>query len=404
MMRFSDLSQTAQIAVCLLYIALTAAFLLFFLLSLLNRKKHAWIELLSALASQLVFQPLMDYHDSVYQMRPMYFSFNAGKLPCAAIVGAAAALTILLVRSAAKYRRMSLAGQLGGSVKEAVDDLPTGICCYLENGRVLLVNEAMERVSLALSGHAVLNGNELAETPSQVKVLDRIFHLEKAEMPGLEGVYQLLAADVTEEYGRLEEIREKNAQLSEQSLRLSSAIREAERLSIEREYLDAKIKVHSGIGELLAATVRMIREEQAELDPGTPPVSDLLDRWTRLPATLLDEGAARRSSYDSVLKAAKDVGVRIVLDGELPEEEPQRSVLLVAIAECITNTFRHAGGDELTIRCRNGEVVFTNNGKAPERPVEEKGGLANLRRLAKDAGAEMTVESSPGFCLTLRWE
>ena len=114
--------------------------------------------------------------------------------------------------------------------------------------------------------------------------------------------------------------------------------------------------------------------------------------------------ARPRSSYDAVLKAAKDVGVNIVLDGTLPEAEPQRSVLLAAIGECITNTFRHAEGDTLTIRCREGEMVFTNNGKAPEGPVVEKGGLANLRRLAEDAGAEMTVESSPVFRLTIRWE
>ena len=408
MMRFADLSQTAQIVVCALFLALSTAFLLFFLLGLLNRKGIAWMQLLFAFPCFVIFQLLYDYHGSVYQMNRVHFDINAGDFPLPAIGSAALLLLLLFAWSFCRF-----AGQRGVSVKEAVDDLPTGICCYLENGRVILVNEVMERISLALTGRAVLNGKELCEAVlpegcgediSPVLAFGRYYSFERSRMPGLDGVWQLLAADVTEEYGRLEELREKNRQLEEQSRRLSAAIREAERLSIEKEYLDAKIKVHSGIGELLSATARVIRSEDAGAAPPAETVSALLDRWIRLPAALLDAGTKPRSSYDAVLKAAADVGVRVVLDGTLPEEEPQRSVLLVAIAECVTNTFRHAEGDELTIHCSGKEAVFTNNGKAPAGPIAETGGLASLRRLAEGSGARMTVESSPVFQLALRWE
>ncbi len=408
MMCFADLSQIPQIAICAFFVVLSAAFLLFFLLGLLNRKERAWIHLLFALPSYGIFQLLYDYHGSVYQMNRVHFDINAGDFPLPAIGAAALLLLLLFAWSLSRF-----AGQRDVSVKEAVDDLPTGICCYLENGRVLLVNETMERISLALTGRAVLNGRELCDAvlpkevgkhAAPVRAFGRSYSFERSGMPGLEGVTQLLAADVTEEYGRLEEVREKNRQLEEQSRRLSAAIGESERLSIEKEYLDAKIKVHSGIGELLSATAKVIREADLGTSPSEETAAALFDRWNQLPAALLDVDARPRSSYDAVLKAAKDVGVNIVLDGTLPEAEPQRSVLLAAIGECITNTFRHAEGDTLTIRCREGEMVFTNNGKAPEGPVVEKGGLANLRRLAEDAGAEMTVESSPVFRLTIRWE
>ena len=85
-------------------------------------------------------------------------------------------------------------------------------------------------------------------------------------MPGSEGMRQLLAADVTDEYAGLLEVSEKNRQLRELSERLRAAVGEAERLSVEKEYLDAKIRVHSGLGGLLAATARFMRaagEERA---------------------------------------------------------------------------------------------------------------------------------------------
>ena len=43
MMCFADLSQIPQIAICAFFVVLSAAFLLFFLLGLLNRKERAWI-------------------------------------------------------------------------------------------------------------------------------------------------------------------------------------------------------------------------------------------------------------------------------------------------------------------------------------------------------------------------
>ena len=67
MMCFADLSQIPQIAICAFFVVLSAAFLLFFLLGLLNRKERAWIHLLFALPSYGIFQLLYDYHGSVSQ-------------------------------------------------------------------------------------------------------------------------------------------------------------------------------------------------------------------------------------------------------------------------------------------------------------------------------------------------
>ena len=90
--------------------------------------------------------------------------------------------------------------------------------------------------------------------------------------------------------------------------------------------------------------------------------------------------------------------------GELPEA--WKETIELAILECLINTVKHAKGKRLDVTfARDGgfyTVSITNDGEPPKGTVRETGGLANLRTLAVRQGAEMTVESKPGFRLILR--
>ena len=46
-------------------------------------------------------------------------------------------------------------------------------------------------------------------------------------------------------------------------------------------------------------------------------------------------------------------------------------------------------------------IVITNNGKPPERPITEGGGLSDLRQKVEQQGGTMTVESAPVFRLQI---
>lgn len=77
----------------------------------------------------------------------------------------------------------------------------------------------------------------------------------------------------------------------------------------------------------------------------------------------------------------------------------------MAIRECTSNCIRHAGGTKIFADCRitAGTVVLTltNDGRAPEAPIQEGGGLSGLRRRVEQAAGRMTVESCPRFALTV---
>ena len=72
---------------------------------------------------------------------------------------------------------------------------------------------------------------------------------------------------------------------------------------------------------------------------------------------------------------------------------------------CLTNAVQYAKATELAacIRENGGYVTveIRNNGKQPEQPVREGGGLTNLRRRIEAAGGTMRIQSLPEFALCI---
>ncbi len=46
-------------------------------------------------------------------------------------------------------------------------------------------------------------------------------------------------------------------------------------------------------------------------------------------------------------------------------------------------------------------LTITNDGRVPEAPIQEGGGLSGLRRRVEQASGQMTVESRSRFALTI---
>ncbi len=306
------------------------------------------------------------------------------------------------------------------SVGDAVNDLPTGLCFYRASGRVLLANDAIDSLSLTLCGSTVLNGAELwrlvrHEPPNgRFTVVTRegdpiltlpdgrsfCFRRREKELRGKK-LWELTTSDVTEETElsrRLQVEKQRLERQRDRQLRYGELVEEA---AAEKELLAAKVKIHDELGGALLAARRYL----ALRDPADR--AELIRTWERS-IRLLQEGETTPSparGYRAELQAAADVGVHVELEGPLPEAEPALSVLRCALSECTTNTFRHAGGNVLTVLPEEGEagwrVCFSNNGRPPEGEIREGGGLGNLRRLCESSGGSMRIESSPGFLLEL---
>ena len=82
--------------------------------------------------------------------------------------------------------------------------------------------------------------------------------------------------------------------------------------------------------------------------------------------------------------AAESAGVEVLLQGELPQESRVVELITAAGAEALTNAVRHADAKQLRMKVSQTDlvcsVVFTNDGRRPEKPLQEGGGLTGLRR------------------------
>ena len=332
-----------------------------------------------------------------------------------------------------------------GSVKESLDALPDGVCFFSEEGRILLSNRRMQHISSDITGIGILNGEKLwrciEEKSVKTDVSDglviftsdsKVWNVRRSEIEA-EGnrINEIVALDVTEQYELRRELEERNERLNSVNERLRIFSRDMSRLTAEKELLDAKIKVHDDLGRSLLAFRAYLTAEPSKRDR-----SKLLPLW-RYVISVMKKETSQSEEWDAIDKTAESLHIQIEINGDLPAgladlpvSGAARSAIMAAIRECLTNTARHAGGDRLFVLIKCGveqgadhastsgnpsasgtapcddaphgiRIEITNNGRAPLTPVQEAGGLSNLRRMVERAGGIMTIESSPQFLLRL---
>ena len=92
-------------------------------------------------------------------------------------------------------------------------------------------------------------------------------------------------------------------------------------------------------------------------------------------------------------------------EGSVQWLEENARLMIAAMRECATNTVRHAGGSEMTVRLTRTQkadiAVITNNGKPPEGGIVEGGGLSGLRRSVENRHGTMEVRGEPAFRLSI---
>lgn len=300
------------------------------------------------------------------------------------------------------------------SIKEAIDNLPVGICCYEPSGQVMMKNNMMENICLAYTGEPLLNAISFGNTlysdgnPTENGVIitledDKVFSISDNPFSDEEPMLRVMtAADITEQYRNTQRLKAQQELVVKLNKELSDYGKQIVESITAREVLNAKVKLHDELGANLLSIKRFI------LSGGTTEeriaIENVLHRNLQY---LKNETVAKeKDEYTVILDTAAKLDMKITVIGELTETEPQRRVIVTGIHECLTNTIRHAGGDELTVTLEEDEnefiARFTNNGKAPEEDIKERGGLVLLRALIEENSGSMQIISKPEFELIIK--
>ena len=297
------------------------------------------------------------------------------------------------------------------SIKEATDKLPMGICFADPDGRIILCNNRMRRLSFILSGHELQINKDfdfaLAQPDKSVTVKDGCYILpdktvwqfrkQSITVDGDDRWQQMTAHNVTELYNSNVRQAEINRELKEVNRKLQMMYERMADDIREKESLDLKIHIHDTIGRSLL-TIRDIIESGEATDKKLEVLQEAI-------AVLTSDRVAPGSTMDEVIRTAKTLGVAVKTEGYVPSDSHIEELTVAAVRECVTNCIKHARGTEVYIRIAERsdlyDITITNNGDIPSEPIKEGSGLSSLRRSIEAAGGEMHTAYKPRFALLI---
>ena len=324
-------------------------------------------------------------------------------------------ITIVLIRNRKnKISKMS--------IKEAFDDLPCGICFYEASGVTRLVNSKRNDFSIRITGEYLLNGkkfisiltdenikrNSLSHQEEEEYIIsldDHVYSFRSREHQlSDKSLYEIIATDITRKHQLSRELNKKNKELSSFNKRMRQYGETIEELTIEKETLSAKRNIHDKLGKLLILSRQSLDKDRTEEEKEV-----LLSTWknTLIAFESMKENESN-DTYDELFKAAKDIGISVIFSGRRPESRKGKKIAAKAIIECMTNTIKHAKGNEVYVsfkeRNRFIEIQITNNGEQPKEEIKEGGGLSSLRLLIEREGGSMKIISFPRFEMNITIE
>lgn len=305
------------------------------------------------------------------------------------------------------------------AIKESFDNLPAAICIFSSKGLVRLMNRRMLTVGSWLLGSGIQTLGELheaLESPPEAVTKDAsmpgVYHFpdgstlrfSEQEITDRDGqrYTEVIAADVSELMAVRAQLDAENVRLDAANEALRKLGEEMADIVREEEILNMKIRVHDDIGYSLLS-VRRAYWQCKDMEQ----LHTLAEQWrTTIHLLHADASEAPIDALEYAKLRAKELGAAVELTGDFPKNAVARELFSLAIRECTSNCIRHAGGARIFADCRLTKtaavLTITNDGKAPEAPICEGGGLTGLRRRVEQAQGTMNVQSRPRFALTIQ--
>lgn len=306
-----------------------------------------------------------------------------------------------------------------GSIREALDNLPSALCLATEDGMPVLTNRKMYALADAITGRHLVNAEllwrelETFASGSGIRRIDYAGALAFVLPDGsiwrftrrtidAEGVryVQITATETTRLWGLSKELEQDNIELDRQQQRLQKLLQNIVKIRQAEEILSSKIRLHDRLGRAVLISRRYLLNSAPTDSPQA-----VVAMWREIAESL------QASVFDSEGKcnAAKELtdiadllGCSIAFDGDFPQNN---NLLLAAVREALTNAVRHAGADRLTVGTRREndqiQIEISDNGKGFVTEVVEGGGLSSLRQRVESAGGRMELCCRGGVNLKL---
>lgn len=297
------------------------------------------------------------------------------------------------------------------SIQESFEKLTEGICYYREGGQCILVNGSMQEISRSLTGRTLRNGEEFANAVLE-REESKIITMKDGRTKGFskrrvafagEEVWEILAADLTELYGKTRQLQAENERLWEFKKHLTEYHAEQRDTVRREEILAAKMSIHDEMNRLLLSTRNAMA--RGDFEEG----KKVLLSWKNNALLLCREaqGMSDAEALRDLHVIAASMGIELLTEGDLSMTQEALTLFVAATREAMVNAVKHARAQKLYVTAKaeadgTRTVTYKNDGVPPAEPVRAAGGLINLRQRLEKAGGSMEIASQPEFCLTVR--
>lgn len=288
------------------------------------------------------------------------------------------------------------------SIKVCLDNIPCGICCYKDNGRVDFYNVLMNEISISLTGSQLLNGNIFASkiTEDIIKIDDKVYRFSFRDIEiKKEKLHEIIAFDVTNIYQKTELLEKDKIRLSKLNNELKAYNLAIDDIVRHKEILQTKINVHNEMNRLMLSTVAMDINDIDGLDK-------IFSEWQEN-ALLLNK---TNKENDDLEELAKALNIKLIWENNLIDKlnKAEQELFHFAVNEALTNASKHASAKEMIVVFKendiNIECHFINDGTIPENDISYSGGLSNLKRILENSGASLTHLVGDKFTLIITFK
>ncbi len=305
------------------------------------------------------------------------------------------------------------------SIKEALENLPSGIAFMSDDLGLYLSNNIIRKLCKELTGKPLQNANVFwadllklsdenicvikGEAPAFILKNGEVWQFSKTSVSLQDsGSYQIIGSDITELYNLSGNADRVNEKLFEQQERLKKINDIVEKNAQEEVTVNMKINFHDNFGNLLTLTKKTLREN-ADIDAARA----VAKYWDDLGSVITDLSSDGNTylNLEQIILFGDKLGCKVFVNGEVPKDDKCKEITLLCINEMLKNAYRHAQAEKLMVDIieANKSVVIKihNEDKLYREKIEEGGGLLGLRQKIEHVGGKMDMTCNDGVTMTV---
>ena len=282
-------------------------------------------------------------------------------------------------------------------IKQTIDKATSGIISLRGRNKVLFRNSIMYNLMKELKIH-----NNYAENVKKLAIekigMDHVLIVNDVAWLFWisEDEEEITAFDIDEEYRLQQKLERQNVKIRNNNLEIMWTIDNMEELEKEEKTIKIKNRFHDLLGQNLSILQAYLNQKIKDKNKFNEVKFMIKKMFTHFEDTDNPE-----LNLNNLIEVNKNVGIKINIKGNLPEDRDKAKIYFEIIREAVTNAIRHANSTQINVVIKNEKdkstMTIMNNGNKPKGVIVEHEGIKGMKRRAKRINGNIYINTQPEF-------